>query len=144
MQMHHTTVTGNTAANQGAGIHQIQNSVLEASYSVIDAGCYSEPDSLLVSLGYNAVLSTATEQCVLTPVDGVNTDLILSPEEMKLEALADNGGSTLTHLPSIDSVLIDAVSAANCSPEINEDQRGKPRNNGASCDIGAVELQDDD
>ncbi len=51
-----------------------------------------------------------------------------------LDALADNGGPTLTHMPLGGSPAINA--GANCAAI---DQRGANRPFGASCDIGAVE-----
>jgi len=55
-----------------------------------------------------------------------------------LGALADNGGQTDTHHPLAGSPAIDAASSSGC-PIV--DQRGFPRPSGATCDIGAVELQ---
>jgi CSLREA domain-containing protein len=69
------------------------------------------------------------------PTDQQGVDPLLGP-------LADNGGSTLTHLPLAGSPLIDAGSNELCPPT---DQRGMARpadGNGdgqAVCDIGAVE-----
>ena len=59
----------------------------------------------------------------------------------ELDLLADNGGATLTHLPSVTSLAVDNASLAFCP---TEDQRGTLRPDGAGgpgdCDIGAVEL----
>ena len=61
-----------------------------------------------------------------------------------LGPLADNGGPTLTHLPSASSPAIDAADNAACSPT---DQRGysrpvdgnNPPDGFSDCDIGSVE-----
>ena len=56
-----------------------------------------------------------------------------------LGSLADNGGGTLTHLPTATSPLLDAAA---CLSGITTDQRGVTRPQGAgatACDMGAVE-----
>ncbi len=58
--------------------------------------------------------------------------------EALLEALADNGGPTLTHLPQPASPAIHAGSTTNLPAT---DQRGFPRIFNGRADIGAVELQ---
>lgn len=80
----------------------------------------------VTSGGYNL---EREESCGLTgATDRQNTDPLLGP-------LADNGGSTQTHLPQAGSPVIDAA-LGDC-PAI--DQRGIARPVGAACDIGAVE-----
>jgi len=59
----------------------------------------------------------------------------------KLDALADNGGPTLTQALNAGSPAIDAGSA---SMSIATDQRLAPRVTGAQADIGAVERQPGD
>lgn len=54
-----------------------------------------------------------------------------------LDALADNGGPTLTHTPQSGSPALDAGDNATCPAA---DQRGQLRTD-YTCDIGAVELQ---
>jgi hypothetical protein len=130
----------NTAGLVGSGPHLSVGAELHAQHSVIDNGCYADADSLFISLGYNAILMSDPEQCVLTPVDGASTDLALDGDQMGLEALGDNGGGPPTHMPMAGSALIDAIPAESCIAELDHDQRGEPRNGGA-CDIGAVEVQ---
>ena len=59
-----------------------------------------------------------------------NTPALLGP-------LADNGGSTQTHLPQPGSPLING---GVCVAGVTTDQRGVARLQGAACDIGAVEV----
>jgi hypothetical protein len=59
----------------------------------------------------------------------------------KLDALADNGGPTLTHALNAGSPAIDVGSA---SMSLTSDQRLAPRVSGAQADIGSVERQSGD
>ncbi len=63
----------------------------------------------------------------------------------QLGPLSDNGGPTLTMLPSATSPLVRAIDPTTCqtrvADRITTDQRGLPRANPDGCDIGAVELQ---
>ncbi|MFO7678721.1 MAG: choice-of-anchor Q domain-containing protein [Chloroflexota bacterium] len=59
----------------------------------------------------------------------------------RLGPLADNGGFTQTHMLLPDSPAIDA---GQCMPDLTTDQRGLPRLQGGTCDIGAVERQPGD
>lgn len=52
-------------------------------------------------------------------------------------ALQDNGGLTPTHLPTFDSIAIDAGDNTTC---IATDQRGEVRDD-LNCDVGAVEVK---
>jgi hypothetical protein len=137
----HATLTDSIAGTEGSGIHLIEGAEIHSRNSVIDAGCYADPDSLLISLGYNGVLTPETEQCVLNPVDGAGTDILLSSEEMALAPLSLSRGSTPAHVPGAGSVLIDAIPAESCVPDLDHDQRGEPRNGMSPCDIGAIEVQ---
>ena len=53
-----------------------------------------------------------------------------------LDALADNGGLTLTHLPGTGSL---AINAGSDPLTLATDQRGATRNQGSQTDIGSVE-----
>ena len=128
------------AVDAGSGIH-LTNAALRAQHSVIAGGCYVDADSSLVSLGHNAVLTPAAEQCVFTPLEGMATDLGLTAEQMGLAPLGDNGGGTLTHRPMEGSPLIDAIPTGSCLPDLVRDQRGEARGGTSPCDIGAVEVQ---
>lgn len=58
--------------------------------------------------------------------------------ELRLSALADNGGPVPTRLPETGSVLIDRIPVADCPS--TRDARGVLRPQGAGCDVGAVEV----
>jgi predicted outer membrane repeat protein len=57
--------------------------------------------------------------------------------DLKLGALANNGGSTQTHLPLAGSPAIDGGDNSNCP---SHDQRGVVRPQGSKCDVGAAEV----
>lgn len=90
------------------------------------------------SKGYNLISNSGT--CSISPKSG---DLIGSSSSTinpELQALADNGGLTHTHLPLAISKAINGGEKA-CTDldgsSVSEDQRGESR--GVICDIGAVE-----
>jgi hypothetical protein len=57
--------------------------------------------------------------------------------DVKLGPLADNGGTTLTHLPQPGSPAIDGGTNVDCP---STDQRGVSRPQGPACDVGSVEV----
>lgn len=67
--------------------------------------------------------------CNITPPRGLSGDPKLMP-------LTYNGGSTPTHAPSPDSIVINRAVDYRCTPT---DQRGVLRPDGMHCDLGAVE-----
>ena len=79
----------------------------------------------------NNLETSSSGDCGIAPISTADPDL---------NALADNGGPTLTHLPNVGSPVIDAGDNTNCGAglTITTDQRGGARNDGM-CDIGAVE-----
>lgn len=58
--------------------------------------------------------------------------------DLKLGPLANNGGTTKTHVPAAGSAAIDNGNGLNCPAT---DQRGFHRPQGLACDVGAVEVQ---
>ena len=115
---------------QGGGTLWLKNVLLSRSTGYncfVLAGAPS-----LTSAGFN--LSSDNSCAFNQPGDRVNVDARLGP-------LADNGGFSRTHMLLPDSPAIDAGQCVNNLPT---DQRGLPRLQGASCDIGALERQPDD
>ena len=76
-----------------------------------------------------ANLTTDTTCGLSHPTDLVGLDA-------GIDALADNGGGTLTHALASDSPALDGAAAADCPPV---DQRLVTRPQGPACDIGAFE-----
>jgi len=88
----------------------------------------SYPDGATVSLGYN--LDSENSCGFDQPTDLVNTNPLLGP-------LQDNGGPTFTHALLHGSPAIDAGDNTGAPAT---DQRGAPRPQGTTYDIGAYEL----
>jgi len=134
----HCTVAYNATSRQGGGIYirdQLQwNNTLVAGNAPQDVtiggeGGYKGRGTISASQ-HNWV---ADASC---PCDHSGDPL--------LDALADNGGGTLTHALLPHSPAIDCIPATACS--LPYDQRGQPRpihvSSGASvCDVGAYERQ---
>lgn len=65
-----------------------------------------------------------------------------STGDAQLGALANNGGSTLTHLPATGSIVVNSIpnGTNDCGTTITTDQRGVTRPTSGACDKGSVEL----
>jgi hypothetical protein len=78
-------------------------------------------------------------------INGVNGDIVGSPAhpiDARLKPLHFNGGLTATHALRHGSPAIDAGACADANgAPLTIDQRGVPRPQGLSCDIGAFEKQ---
>jgi hypothetical protein len=126
------TVAGNTAQS-GAGVYNDNNggSSLTLQYTLLAGNTTGNCDGGgITSQGYN--LADDNNCGALTQTgDQKNVALPLRP-------LADNGGPTLTHLPSAGNPAIDAIPAAQCG--FSTDQRDVARPANGLCDIGAVEV----
>jgi len=115
-----------------------------ASSSIIVPYCLGpvfSSNDFVVSNGYNIV---GSGNCGFDePTDQVN----VTPEQLALGPLQDNGGPTETHALGTGSVAIDQVPADDCvdadGEPLTTDQRGGPRpeTGGTMCDVGAFELQ---
>ena len=106
--------------------------------SVILGHCDGVPSSEWESEGGN--LESAYDACGLNhPTDQTG----LTPGQLGLGPLQDNGGPTLTHSLGSRSVAIDAVPEGECldaeGMTLTTDQRGVDRPTGPRCDAGAVE-----
>jgi len=117
----------------GTEILEINNSVFQNATST---NCISIQKP--VSLGYNISDDTSCE--MLETTDMQSTDALLG-------ALADNGGTSLSHKPAAISPAVDNVPLASCLDVSDEiildfDQRGAMRPVASLCDSGAIELTD--
>lgn len=116
------------------GIYTHDSSNTSVRNSIIAANEAGDCGGELVSLGYN--LFEKIDSCAVTS-DVDSTDRYWGAH---LGPLADNGGATLTHALTQESLAIDA---GNCTDSrgitVTVDQRGEPRPQGDGCDIGAYE-----
>ena len=123
--IHNSIIVGNTETTAMLPDDVAASPLPESSHNFIGAG-----DSVLVI------------------TNGLNGNQIGTrdvPIDAQLQVLADNGGNTLTQLPSPNSPVVDTGNDAVCE---TTDQRGRIRpqdgddDGSAGCDIGAVELGD--
>jgi hypothetical protein len=125
-----STVSGNSAAG-GGGIRNLWGTVTLTN-TLVDDDCQVSEGASIVSLGHN--IESPGDTCGFDQAtDRVN----VTPEQLNLGPLEDNGGPTMTHALGAGSVAIDVIPADMC--EMDEDQRGFPRDN--MCDVGAFEVQ---
>lgn len=144
MTLRHVTMSANSAADGGAHVDSV-SSFLDphSGYLTVDdsilvdavgSSSCSFRDSAGTSGGYNFVSDTSCFAAATTDTVGADP---------QLGALADNGGPTKTMAPtSASSPVVDAIPAASCT--VDADQRGAYRPSQGACDIGAVELLQDD
>jgi hypothetical protein len=144
-----TTISGNTASAGGA-IANLHGSVTLDSVTIATnaTGLSGKTEaiqmrgSLIANLGANcfgAVQSTGNNASS-DATCGLMVATDQQKADLKLGALADNGGPTQTHALLPGSAAIDkgGDGGTGC---LAVDQRGIARPQGAACDIGAFELQ---
>jgi CSLREA domain-containing protein len=136
------TLSGNSAASNGGGLYNFSSShpILKNTIianSVSGGDCVNSPSSSVDATSINNLIEDSANACGLT--DGTNGNIV--GQDPKLDALANNGGSTQTFALLPGSPAIDAGNDATCaaSPVNNLDQRGIARPQGAHCDIGTFE-----
>jgi len=156
------STVGNSWSDVGAGISQyggsltLRNSTLYGNNSgnAVGSGIYNQGGVLNYANTIIYPTTTTNYDCYSTVAPATNTNNLVKnsngcgtpalTSDPLLGALANNGGSTQTMVPSLSprSPVINAGSDAVCaaSPVNGLDQRGITRPNGAHCDIGAVEL----
>jgi len=103
--------------------------------TIVDGECVG----LITSLGYN--IESPGDTCGFDqPTDQVS----ITPDDLKLGPLQNNGGPTETHALLPGSPAINQIPQADCG--VTTDQRGEPRpeTGGTLCDVGAFERQPED
>ena len=150
LEIYDSTITNNTCATAGgfAGgacglynwgiVTRVKNSIIAGNHD-LGAGRMLTPDAsgTFTTLGHNLIGDGTGAGGFF---NGLNDDLVgtaVAPLDARLEALADYGGATLSHLPLWSSPAIDSGANAGC-PAV--DQRGVSRPQNGTCDRGAVEF----
>jgi hypothetical protein len=131
-----TTVAGNTAAH-GANLASAVPAEASASATtdvLLFATVVAEPLGGANCDGVTLASSTYAD------VTDASCGIAAGPDP-QLGSLDDNGGPTLTMLPSATSPLLDRVATIACLALVTTDQRGITRPQGTACDIGAVERE---
>jgi predicted outer membrane repeat protein len=152
------TFSGNTAQSSGGGIYNSRGTMTLTNVTIannsggnglvggiVNVGGGPDPHLRLKNVAIAAGTTGANCQFVVPPDSSEfnlsdddtcnfgtgrdNANLLLGP-------LADNGGSTLTHLPGPGSAAIGNGTNAGCPPT---DQRGVSRPQGLFCEVGSVE-----
>ncbi len=121
-----STIVNNSGA--GTGIDMTDGGRVTLTNSIVANNANADCASSAATVSHSLI---ADGSCAIT--DGVDGNLIADP---LLDALADNGGSTLTHALLSNSPATDAADSVQC---LATDQRGFVRD-GDACDIGAFEV----
>jgi hypothetical protein len=127
-----STLSGNQAGTDGADIRNLGTLVI--GNTLVDGDCSGDVDAIS-SDGYN--IESAGDTCGF---DHETDQVEVRAEDLRLESLESNGGPTSTHALLPGSVAVDRIPEAVC--ELDRDQRGVVRPQGAMCDIGAFELEE--
>ncbi|MEM7313189.1 MAG: choice-of-anchor Q domain-containing protein, partial [Planctomycetota bacterium] len=149
-----STVTQNVAET-GGGIYttsflffdefNLTNSIVADNSAAVAPDVVGRPDASFSLIGVNAGTQLTPTPAGATDSEGNLIGSTSIPIAPLLRPLADNGGGTLTHLPTPGSPVVDAGNSA-----LDMDQRGVPRSvdtgsapnsdGGNGSDMGAVEL----
>jgi CSLREA domain-containing protein len=131
-----STLSGNRA-HRGGGIYNVgqtnlSNTIIANSPS--GGNCFNVTDfgARIIDHGHNI---SSDNTCSFSAQGSSNST------DPKLEALANNGGPTLTHALLPDSPAINAIpnGTNGCATEITTDQRGVKRPQAGNCEIGSFE-----
>ncbi|HUZ00254.1 MAG TPA: choice-of-anchor Q domain-containing protein, partial [Thermomicrobiaceae bacterium] len=133
----HLTMTNGTISGNGLGAIVVENSPT-VDATIFDGngnencGAGSPP----ADQGYN--LSTDSS-CGFSATGSQNN---VTPAQLNLQPLANNGGPTQTQALGPGSIALDAIplNAGSCAVGATTDQRGVARPQGPGCDVGAYEL----
>ena len=135
-----STLSGNHASRNGGGIltsqasrratTEIVNTILAGNTALEGPDC----DGEIASKGNNLIGNAGA--CLIRPSSGDLIGTSSQPVDPRLAPLGDNGGptQTLALLPGSP-----AIDGGGDGPDLETDQRGRPRRQGAARDIGAFE-----
>ncbi|MCD9188450.1 MAG: carboxypeptidase-like regulatory domain-containing protein [Pyrinomonadaceae bacterium] len=130
----------NTGTEAGGGIIRasgnlnLKNSIV-ADNSVGTGGTAPDISGAVTSQNYNHIEDTTGATITGTTANDTTGD-------PQLGALANNGGSTNTHLPAAASPVVNTIpnGTNDCGTTVTTDQRGNSRPASGACEKGSVEL----
>ncbi|MEO1387419.1 MAG: CHAT domain-containing protein [Cyanobacteria bacterium J06634_6] len=131
-----STITNNQSGRQAGGIAEASSQLVRLQNTIVarNTGATDDVSGQFSDGGNNLIgTSSGASGFASSAFVGTNTNKL----DPKLAPLADNGGSTRTHLLLADSLAINTGGATNLP---TFDQRGRARVTGSAVDIGAVEL----
>ena len=146
LQLHSTTISGNSATTSGGGIFNastatatvgLVNTIIAKNVLTTTTAVGPDVSGTFASGSFNLIGETNNSKGWLA------TDLtgtIAKPLDPKLSVLGNNGGPTQTMVPQAGSPALKHGSVA-LAAGILTDQRGLPRVVKGSIDIGSVEVQ---
>jgi CSLREA domain-containing protein len=143
-----STISGNTATIAGGGLfHNGIDAVLNNTTMAGNTGGGISNNGSTLTLKNTIVASNGTNCAGIAPTNG-GTNLQfpgstcgvgIPTADPLLQALANNGGPTMTMALTAGSPAID-TGTTGCPPTPATDQRGVTRPQGPACDIGAFEF----
>jgi CSLREA domain-containing protein len=144
--LRNVTVTLNTATGDAGGIESLGSGDVNFGNTIIAGNTSGSPffpnlkGATFTSAGYNVIGPPKISTVIWGDLTGNQIDVA----DPMLNPLANNGGTTLSHLPKLGSPVIDAGSVLLATDQFGSslpfDQRGLNRVFGNSVDVGAVEL----
>jgi hypothetical protein len=147
LKLRDTTIAFNTshapegATKYGTGVRMNQAHTLDLENTIIASNTVDQGSGPLAddTGGNDGATSTGSNNLVYLPSQFAMPGGTILLQDPLLRALANNGGTTLTHMPNFGSPVINA---GNNVSGATVDQRGSgfPRIIGPSADIGAVEF----
>ena len=151
-----STISNNTSrAGKAGGIEMTAGGVLDISYTTIVSNSESGINPVGTITMSNSVIayhSVANCKSVIDTDSGYSFDsddscglsagTSITNSDPLLSPLAENFGTTWTHMPLPNSPLLDVIpnGVNDCGTTVTTDQRGFSRTAYANCDIGSVEI----
>lgn len=140
-----STISGNTAIEQGSGINNggLNSTVNITSTTIADntgatGGLFSSQGNLTIT---NTIISRNSGGNLVNNGNlAESNNILVDSDDLRLGALADNGGPTRTHALGEGSSAIDRGSNNSIPNGVNTDQRGQERRSNEIVDIGAFEF----
>jgi len=141
LSVYNSTITLNSAELNGGGIDNVSGTVYLANTIVSKNGGGDIEGTVNSSSANNLIRNGDNLVGITNGTNGNQIGTDASPINPLLGALANNGGTTETLLPSAGSPAINAGSNSLVPVSLTTDQRGEPRIAFGTVDIGAVEVQ---